>query len=233
MSNTGGGGRGGRRRRPRAAPRHGTRHADDPDQPQGRPPGRSARPSRASSRGRRRRFAKSSCATASTSFRRRSGRASSCATATRATCSSRACSTAAPRSRSVRWSSTCPSTRDTSSCSRTTRSGAARRLQLFTQLDTILQSRPERRGKIDDEVCCYGLAAPLRFFRPRVSRSSSGQSARARYGGEERLHGHRGDSRPRHASTPQAKLRRACITLASPELLGTPRNRQHQHGRAL
>ena len=69
---------------------------------------------------------RSSCgATRRRSSRRSSGRAWRCASTLRTDCSSRACSTAAPTSRSAPWSSTCPSARATSCCSPTTRSGAA------------------------------------------------------------------------------------------------------------
>ena len=58
---------------------------------------------------------------------RSSGRASRCASRRiRTSCSSRACSTAAPTSPIRRWSSTCPSRRATSCSSPTTRSIAAR-----------------------------------------------------------------------------------------------------------
>ena len=94
---------------------------------------------RRSKPGRRRRFARSSCATVSASSRPRSGLAWCCATAMPAICWCLASSTAAPRSPSGRWSSMSRSTRGTSSSSRTTRSGAGRRTgSYFLVLNAIL-----------------------------------------------------------------------------------------------
>ena len=77
-------------------------------------------------RGRRCRSPTSSAATIPSSSRPRTGRACLCGTATPRTCSSRACSREAARSRSIPRSWTSRSRRGTWCSSRTTRSGAAR-----------------------------------------------------------------------------------------------------------